>query len=321
MAGRRFVIPEQRGDLACLECAPATLEDVTGLPGLLCLQVELAGLPDELGHVGGLLRIHRRVAAVLDEDLREAVRGDLPVATLHEHRGRMSIQVALAITFRRLTKILGLLVHLGRHALEVGLDVAVRRLRPGLLLSEDRSGRLVVLAAKMQLRGLEEAILVVTNLGGADELAGLDEEAGRGIELIVVPEHLGGLDHLPLLLESVGLLLDLLGKALVGSNVVFLGIGLRRGARHFARLSDQAEGESEQHEPGGQQREAQHARRSPTFRDVGEVARKTDPRIDQQSRERLQRLPGQIGQRGVRGIGRQESEGANDDQQHGERQR
>ena len=94
---------------------------------------------------------------------------------------------------------------------------ALRRAQPQAeitLLRKDRARRLVAAGPDVEFGGFQKQVLVMTDLGGPDQLIGLDEILGGLVEVIGVEQELGGFEDLALFREQSRLLLGPLPDAL-----------------------------------------------------------------------------------------------------------
>ena len=222
------------------------------------LVVQLAGLEDERLQLARVLRILAGAGAgALFEDHRfERVGGFLPRLAANEGVRGLALEAGFAIAGARAAEVAGLLEEFARHRHASRGEETIGGAFAVALRREDRSGRLVVAGLQMQLGGLEEAVLVVTDLGRAHELAGLDEVIGGGIEDAVLEAQLGGLVELALLRQRMRGALDLARRAAIEARK--LGALVRLGVRLDApsRRQLDASGEQRRHD----QREARAER-------------------------------------------------------------
>jgi len=318
----RVVFPEARRDFSRFECAATALENIECLFEIIHLEEELSSLPDELRHLGSLLRIHHRLSAFVDEDGLETIRSSAPLLAFHVHRSGMPHEVGLAIALRGFTIAFRLLEHFRRDTLEIGLQIAIGGLGPGFLLPEDRTRRLVIFALEMELSRLEETILVMTNLGGPNEFTRLDEKVRGVIELFVIPQELGRANEVTLFLERVRLLQDSLGHALVGARV---DVPWRVAVCLFDHLPtaspEQPDAKGEQHETDRKQHEPEKGFRNPLFGGDREVARNRETLVDQPSIEDLELTPDLIRKFAARAHAHDQPKRARRDKEDGEGQR
>jgi hypothetical protein len=130
--------------------------------------------------LGVLLRVALRAAALLHEHLLERLGGEQPLLAADVGLGRIAREVALAIALRGAAIVAGLLVHLGGDRQVARGDVGLGGELPLLVLRVDRARGVRLAALRVELGRLEEAVLVVADLGGAHVQAGADEVA-RGV--------------------------------------------------------------------------------------------------------------------------------------------
>ena len=196
---------------------PSPLEDGLRLGVLARPTVEVARHPHQLARLGLARGLARRGAGrFLDDHLVETLRRLLPLAALHVGLRGVAREIRLRVAVAGAAEVPGLLEHLGGDALVARLEVGLGGALVLSLLAEDAPGGVELAALQVELRALDEAILVVADLCRPDVLLALDE-VGRGfLEQAARKAVLGGIQGVAALGEHRGLAARLAQRARIG---------------------------------------------------------------------------------------------------------
>ena len=204
-------------DLGGRNPQPAPLEDGLRLGVLAGAAVEVARHPHQLARLGLARGIARRGAGrFLDDHLVETLGRLLPLAALDVGLGGVAREIRLRVAVAGAAEVPGLLEHLGGHALVARLEVGLGGALVLPLLAEDAPRGVELAALQVELRALEEAILVVADLCRADVLLALDEVARGFLEQTAGKAVLGGIQGGAALGEHRGLTARLAQRARIG---------------------------------------------------------------------------------------------------------
>ena len=192
---------------------------------------EIARHPDELHVLGVLLRIAGGAAALLEQHLLETLGRQQPLLAADVGLGRVARELALPVALCGAAIVAGLLVHLGGDG-EVARDhVRLGREIPLLLLRVDRTRGIVLARLRVELRGLEEAVLVVADLGRAFGQIGREEVFRRVVEQTDRDAELRGFGRHALLRDPRGFGVRLLLPAAVLARSSDAALALRAAVR------------------------------------------------------------------------------------------
>ena len=141
---------------------------------------------EELGRLGGELAdlllalgaLAGETGSLLVEDRHETLRGLGVAARAQEGLGGLTVEADLEVAATGLQVVSRTLQHLRGHGLLVDLDVATRRVGEALELRIDGPGLLPPLGLLVELRRLDEPVLVVEHLGGSNEVLRFEEDLG-----------------------------------------------------------------------------------------------------------------------------------------------
>src|SRR5690606_17374881 len=182
---------------------------------------EAPGLEHERLQLALLARVLPRAGAgaLLEDHLLERGRRLLPHLAADEGARRLAVEAGLAIALAGAAVLAGLLEHLARDAHAARGEEALRRALVLALGRQDRRGGVVVAGLEVQLGGLEEAVLVVADAGGAHVVARLGEELRGAVEQARVGAQLRGLHHHALARHRERLALELAGEPAVDDRL------------------------------------------------------------------------------------------------------
>ena len=158
--------------------------------------VEIARHPHELARLGlarGVAR--RRARRFFDDHLLEALGRLLPLVALDVGLRRMPREIRLRIAVAGAAEVAGLLEHLGGDALVARFEVGLGGALVLSLLAEDAPCGIELAALQIELGALDEAILVVADLGRAHVLLALDEVRRGLFEQAARKAVLGGIQR------------------------------------------------------------------------------------------------------------------------------
>ena len=179
--------------------------------------LELAGLLVQLArlqHERSQPFLAARVAAargareLLGDHGFKCCRGLCPRLRTHERLRGVALKASLGVALACLRVVPAFLEHLRRERHPPGAHEALGSARPLALRGEDLARVVETAGLLVQRRRVGKSILVVPDLGRANELPGLGEQLRRAVEETGFDEKVRGLPGVALLRDRIGLLLD-----------------------------------------------------------------------------------------------------------------
>ena len=261
--------------------------------------------------LGVLLGIAGGAAALLEQHLLEALGREQPLLAADVGLGRVARELALPVALRGAAIVAGLLVHLGGDAQVARDHVRLGREIPLLLLRVDRARGVVLARLRVELRRLEEAVLIVADLGRALGQLGREEVFRRVVEQTDRDAELGGLGRHALLRDPRGL-----GARLLLPAAVLAGIASRLALRAAVRViadgpqpaAARQQRHAERDEAGRREHEAPRRRGQPADHVPGQQRPRT--RAAAPAEERGEPRRARRARPAHRGVGERESERA-----------